>query len=576
METVSSLFFSIVQNVALVGIAAYLTTRLPAVRRALTASCYKRYDKAILALVFGGFSILGNWLAIPVMGSIANSRIVGPVVGGLLGGPVVGMVAGVLGCIPRYFRGGFTMEAAITATIVAGIISGYVHRKYGTQRINLKVALATGLACEAVLKGFVLLFSKPFSVAWELEKIIAVPTATANTLAVGLFIYIIRDVFAEQEKAQAQSAQQIIRMLRHTSGFLQDGLSSGPAKQVAEIIYKETRAAAIAITNVNTVLAFVGEGADHHVTGMPILTVATKQVLEKGRALIVNSKEELGCPYDRCSLTAVVDVPLVVSGELMGSIKLYKKNNELISPYEAELIQGIADFLSLQLAQRKLKQQQMLLVEAEYSMLKAQINPHFLFNTLGTIRAMTRISPKGARTLIKDLSVFLRKTLKREEEMTTVKEEMEIVKTYLRIERERFRDRIHIVEDIPETLLNCCIPVFSLQPLVENAIKHGLSPKIEGGTILIRAWSDQTDLYLLVQDEGVGIPPDKILTFNNMMTDVKRDDGLGIGLINIHRRLQLLYGRDYGLRIVSETGKGAKVTICLPNIRKEEKRNATL
>ncbi|EAX48801.1 signal transduction histidine kinase, LytS [Thermosinus carboxydivorans Nor1] len=555
MPNIGPLLWDIVRNVALVGIGAYLTTRLPTIRRTLTASEYRLLDRIILAMVFGAFSAFGNWIGIPVMGSFANTRIVGPVAGGLLGGPLVGIGAGIIGAIPRYFMGGFTMWAAVLANIVAGCISGLVHKKCGAQRINLKVALATALLCEIVLKVLVLTLSKPFSAAWELEKVIALPTITANSLAVGLFIYIVRDVFAEQEKAQARSAQQAIRMLQQTSGFMHKGLNNDTAGNVAQIIYRETNAAAVAITDTEKVLAFVGAGADHHRPGQPILTGATKQAIKDRRTIIINNKNEVGCPDKGCQLTAVVAVPLIVSDELVGSIKLYKSGNEVISSYEAELIRGIADFLSLQLAQRKLVEQQMLLAQAEYNMLKAQINPHFLFNTLGTIRAMTRIDPSAARALIKDLSDFLRKVLNREEEIISLREELETVRTYVRIQCERFQDRLRFFEHIPEELLDCRVPVFSLQPLVENAVKHGVSPKKTGGTVVLRAWKDQDDLCIAVEDDGVGF------------SAAKRETSGGIGLYNVHKRLQILYGNRYGLRIESAEKEGTRVIIRLPEVR---------
>lgn len=555
MPDIGPLLWDIVRNVALVGIGAYLTTRLPSIRRALTASEYRLFDRLILAMVFGAFSAFGNWIGIPVMGSFANTRIVGPVAGGLLGGPLAGIGAGIIGAIPRYFMGGFTMWAAVLANIAAGCISGMVRKKCGAQRINLKVALATAVLCELVLKVLVLTLSKPFSAAWELEKVIALPTIIANSLAVGLFIYIVRDVFAEQEKAQARSAQQAIRMLQQTSGFMHKGLNRDTAGNVARIIYRETNAAAVAITDTEKVLAFVGAGADHHRPGQPILTEATKQAIKDRRTIIINNKNEVGCPTKGCQLTAVVAVPLIVSDELVGAIKLYKSGNEVISSYEAELIRGIADFLSLQLAQRKLVEQQMLLAQAEYNMLKAQINPHFLFNTLGTIRAMTRIDPSAARALIKDLSDFLRKVLNREEEITSLREELETVRTYVRIQRERFQDRLRFFEHIPEELLDCRVPVFSLQPLVENAVKHGVSPKKNGGTVVLRAWKDQDDLCIAVEDDGVGF------------SAAKREASGGIGLYNVHKRLQILYGNRYGLRIESVEKEGTRVIIRLPEVR---------
>ena len=142
------LILDIARNVGLIGVGAYVSTRLPAIRRALTYSHYRLHDKIILALVFGAFSAMGNYIGIPVVGALANTRIVGPIAGGLLGGPLVGVGAGILGAIPRYLIGGYTVAASVLANILAGLISGHVYKKYGPGRLNLKIALMTAFICE--------------------------------------------------------------------------------------------------------------------------------------------------------------------------------------------------------------------------------------------------------------------------------------------------------------------------------------------------------------------------------------------------------------------------------------------
>jgi two-component system sensor histidine kinase LytS len=456
------------------------------------------------------------------------------------------------------------MWPAVIANVIAGYISGLVHKRFGVKRINMRVAFLTALVAELILKALVIGLSKPFSAAWELEKIIAVPTTIANCLGVCLFVYIVRDIFHEHEMTLARSAHQVMRVMRETSGLLRTGLNEENASKVADIIYSEFRAAAVAVTDTTKVLAFVGLGSDHHVAGGPIITDAANRVIKTGQTVIGNSKEEVGCPHKNCELTAVADTPLIVTKKIKGSIKLFKTNNETISPYEAEVIQGIADFLSFQLTQAALDEKEILLARAEYSLLKAQVNPHFLFNTLGTIRALARTEPETARKLIKDLSDFLRKALNRSEEITVLREELEIVRNYLSIEKARFGNRIQVFELIPEVLLEHPIPVFSLQPLVENAVKHGLSRKKEGGLIRISAWQDNKDYFVEIEDDGVGIAHDKLPGLTKSDHRVSSDEGAGIGIINVHRRMQKISGEQYGLTISSQQGQGTKVIVHLP------------
>ncbi|HWR29369.1 MAG TPA: LytS/YhcK type 5TM receptor domain-containing protein [Negativicutes bacterium] len=560
----------IARNVALMGVGAYVSSRLPAIRRALTYSQYRLQDKIILAMVFGAFSAMGNYIGIPVVGALANTRIVGPIAGGLLGGPWVGLGAGILGAIPRYLIGGYTVPASVLANIMAGLISGFVYNKYGPSRLNLKIALMTALVCELNLKFLILLLSKPFEKAWELEKIIGIPTIIANSLAVGLFFYIVRDVFQEQQKVQAQSAQQAIRLIQKTTELLHEGLNTKTAFLIASILRTETKAAAVAITDNEKVLSFVGIGADHHQANAPILTRATQQAVNSRQTLIFNRQAEIGCPVPLCPLTSVIEAPLVVDGQVQGILKLYKANDEVITAYEAEIIQGIADFLGLLLDRHSLDEQKMMRAQAEYNMLKAQVNPHFLFNMLGTIRALVRTAPEQARARIKDLSDFLRCTLEHGADLARLAEELEIARSYVQLEQSRFGDRIQVREEVSESVLEYFLPVFSLQPLVENAIKHGLSSKRDGGTLVIRIYESESLLHMEVEDDGVGIPAARLQAIRQFDGTSSRDTtGAGIGLNNVHKRIQASFGPQYGLQIESREGKGTIVKALLPVLGKE-------
>jgi len=563
-----ALLGNITKNIAVLGVAAYLTTQLTPFRHALNQSQYQFKDKIVLIFIFGFFSAIGNYLSIPLMGALAHTRIVGVVVGGLLGGPIVGLGAGIIGAIPRYyFMGGYgeyVVFPAVAANIMIGCLSGLVYQKYGARQITIKIALMTALASEGILKILIVNFSTSQAAALELERVIAAPTIIATCLGVMLFVYIVRDVFLEQEKLQAQSAQHAMRVIQKASGAFRHGLNEESARKVADLIYSEINADAVAVTDVEKVLAFIGKGADHHVVGETFITQATKKAMDSRQTIIVNDRSSIGCPVATCPLSTVAVTPLVVNNRSQGSIKLYKAGNEIILPYEAKLVQGIADFLSLELLHAELDVQTVLLAQAEYNSLKAQIHPHFLFNTLGTIRAITRTDPDKSRALIKDLSEFLRRHIKRGKEIISIREEMECVDTYIRLEQARFEERIRVVQCISPKVIRQSIPVFSIQVLVENAVKHGLSPKTEGGVIEIRVWREDANVYIKVEDDGVGISPEKLLILIKMEPANRTSEGIGIGLQNVHERLQSIYGKSYGLSIQSVENKGTQVVFCIP------------
>ena len=564
------LILDIARNVGLIGIIAYLTTRLPAVRHALSQSTFRRRDKLILALVFGGFSAFGNFLGIPVMGSMANTRIVGPIAGGLIGGVWVGVGAGVLGAVPRYFMGGFTMWASVVGNVAAGLISGLVYWKLRNRRLELPIALATGLAAEVLLKLLVLTISKPFERAWELEKIIGIPTIIANTLAVGLFVYIVRDVFHEQDKVQAKSAQQSMRLIQQSTELLGEGLNSKTAGKIVRIIWLETNAAAVALTDTTHILGFVGAGQEHHGAGSPLPAVVVGGPGETA-TIEVMDKQAWGCIGHKCNLSSLINAPLIVDGNLRGTLLYFKANQDLITPYELEMVQGLADFLSLMLDKRQLNEQKIMLSQAEYMMLKAQVNPHFLFNTLGTIRALVRTAPEKARARIKDLSDFLRRSLERSQDMIPLSEELDLVRSYIRLEQSRFGERVRLNETIQPDLLEAQVPVFTLQPIIENAIKHGLASRQSGGMLQLRIHALERELQIEVADDGVGISAERLQEVSRFDGCLSRGtSGTGIGLHNVHRRIQATFGANYGLQLSSQLGQGTVVRIRMPLVHRSE------
>lgn len=556
-------FLDILKDIAVLGMLGYVTAQLPLFRRTLGHEGPGTKDKLFLALVFGCFSVLGNYLSIPIFfGSLANHRIVGAIVGGLFGGPWVGLGAGAIGAINRYFMGGFTMEAAVISNVLIGLISGLVGRHYGPRQINLKVAMATAFVSEMILKSMVLLISKPFSAALELERIIALPTIVTNVLGTGLFVYVIHDLYADQEKAQIKAAHQIMSVLRKTQGILNGGLNEITARRVAETIYQHTLSDAVALTDTERVLAFVGVEANHHRAGQAI-AIATCRAIIAGKP-VHDARQGIGCRHPDCSLRAVLIVPLIVDKKVIGTLKLFKTGAAEFSSAEAELIQGMADVLSLQLMQAKLNEQSALLGQAEFNVLKAQVHPHFLFNTLGTIRSLTRTNVTRARQAINDLAGFLRKSLRREREFVALAEELDTVHMYLRLEQLRYGERIKLEEHVPGELLQQMIPIFSLQPLVENAIQHGLSCKKGGGTITIAAREQNGVFELLVSDDGIGIAEEKLAGLLQKGASSQSGTGAGIGVKNIHFRLQHFYGSPYGLTVRSREQEGTEILMRLP------------
>ena len=212
----------------------------------------------------------------------------------------------------------------------------------------------------------------------------------------------------------------------------------------------------------------------------------------------------------------------------------------------------------------KLEEQERLLLESRLDALQSQINPHFLFNTLNSISSLVRFDPDRARDLIVKLSKILRRLLGKHDEFVQLREEIEFIDDYLDIEVVRFgRDKLRVYKHLNPDTLDVVIPSMLLQPLVENSIKHGLSPKVDGGCITVRSRLQEGKLVIHVEDDGVGMsaPP---------AVAAQTGSGRGIGLINVAERLHVLFGDEGSMTVQSRDGHGTLVVLELPVLQPEE------
>ncbi|HEX5430362.1 MAG TPA: sensor histidine kinase [Bryobacteraceae bacterium] len=204
--------------------------------------------------------------------------------------------------------------------------------------------------------------------------------------------------------------------------------------------------------------------------------------------------------------------------------------------------------------EKKVEQQQLRLNEARLAALSSQINPHFLFNTLNSVAALIRLDPEEARQVVHRLSKILRRLLRQQENLAPLGEELSFIDDYLAIEMVRFGEKLRFVKEIDPATLDLLVPSMLLQPLVENSIRHGLSSKVDGGTIRVRSRLAGKRLQIMVEDDGVGIPEAKLATLFEQ----------GIGVNNVNERLKVLFGGNYRMWIDSRPGEGTSTGIEIP------------
>lgn len=353
------------------------------------------------------------------------------------------------------------------------------------------------------------------------------------------------------------------KIAHETLPYLRRGLNEQNAEFMAKIIKEIGQVAAVSITDCTKQLAYLGVGCDQHHPGDKILTEATQEVIRTGNYKIVRTQKELNCPRQNvcdCPIAAAVVVPLHSQGKVVGTVKLYETKDGHLSPDLIRLALGMAQLLGLQIELAELDHQAKLATEAQLDALQAQINPHFFFNVLNTIIATSRTNPNRARRLLIYLSEFFRWAMKSKGTLIPLEEELRFVHTYLILEKARFGRKLQVKSQIPKALIKAVIPRLSLQPLVENAVKHGITPKIGNGIVWIQAEVKEDELYFYVRDDGIGIPQERL----SEVLKPGVGSGNGVGMANVHERLRGLYGEEYGLQIESVLGQETTVIMHLP------------
>jgi len=216
--------------------------------------------------------------------------------------------------------------------------------------------------------------------------------------------------------------------------------------------------------------------------------------------------------------------------------------------------QGIMNFRISQERERRAAELEARLTSAKLQALRMQINPHFLFNTLNSIAALVYVNPRAADEMLGDLSELLRRSLSMEEQEIPLAQELEFIGAYISIEQKRFGERLRVEQSVPDELMKALVPALILQPLVENAIRHGVEPRRGPGLISIEAKQEDKHLHLIVRDNGRGLPD----------ADLNNSARRGIGLANTQARLQGLYGPNQRFRFAGAEPQGCKVDIHLP------------
>jgi len=348
---------------------------------------------------------------------------------------------------------------------------------------------------------------------------------------------------------------------------LREGLTAASADRSARHLRALLGTPAIALTDTTGLLTWDGSGG-HHATRAPDLARIT---LERGSTRLFDAVDlapDRGgepCEAASCPVRIAVVTPLVVEERLVGTLQAYAPH---ATAGFARAVDEVATWVSGQLELAELDASRRRLMEAEVRALRAQISPHFIYNSLSTIASFVRTDPDRARELLLEFADFTRYSFRNHGDYTTLAEELRSVERYLLLEQARFGDRLRVRLSVAPEVLTIAVPFLCLQPLVENAVRHGLSQLEEPGRISISAADLGHECLIEVEDNGIGEEPEKVrraLAGEPATTSGEGDPrDRSVGLANVDSRLRSSYGDDHGLVVETAPGAGTKVILRIP------------
>ncbi|MFE9533754.1 sensor histidine kinase [Streptomyces sp. NPDC006691] len=334
---------------------------------------------------------------------------------------------------------------------------------------------------------------------------------------------------------------------------LRAGLTAEAARKSARGLRSLLGTDALCLTDRDTILTWDGAGEQHH----------SAQVMDQVRVLLDTGRDKafaLSCGDLDCPLRWAVAVPLTVDHRVLGTLIAYAPRESAVL---ARAAGEVGRWVSVQLELAELDRSRTRLIEAEIKALRAQISPHFIFNSLAAIASFVRTDPERARELLLEFADFTRYSFRRHGDFTTLAEELHSIDQYLALVRARFGDRLSVTLQVAPEVLPVALPFLCLQPLVENAVKHGIEGAVGAGRITISALDAGNEAEVVIEDDGAGMDPERLRR-------VLRGEGGasgGIGLLNVDERLRQVYGDAYGLVIETGVGAGMRITARIPKYR---------
>ena len=376
--------------------------------------------------------------------------------------------------------------------------------------------------------------------------------AIAVLIVLAAFYFLLRN--RKSDGSVADAVLDAVQRLSKAAPELRNGLTEQAADQATKHLVEMLKCVAIGITNAEGRLLSWDGGANEHYED---LTAAVESALRRGHREHLNHTDLPCNQRSRCPMRTAVIVPLIIDGDVGGTLIVIggAESKRLIRAADE-----VAQFICIQLELAKLDESKQQLARAELRMLRAQISPHFLYNALNAISSLIRTDPEQARDLLQEFADFTRYSFRSSGLFTTLADELRNIDRYLTIQSQRYQERLNVRIKIAPEVLSVVVPFLVLQPLVENAVQHGISPKPGGGTVTVIAQDNGNEALISVEDDGVGMDADRLFAD---LRDAHKT-GAHVGLGNINQRMRSVFGDEYALMVETAPGAGMKVILRVP------------
>ncbi|MEV0392857.1 sensor histidine kinase [Polymorphospora rubra] len=371
----------------------------------------------------------------------------------------------------------------------------------------------------------------------------------------------------------ATATQRATYEVLHTAGLaaepLRTGLSRAGAAKAVRHLRALVGAPGLAVVDGTEVLAVDGRGGHHSAQ----FVAAAKRALDADRSTVLGQRD-LRCDRVDCPVRGAVVAPMTGPDGRAAAVVVSIADSEP-APGLVQATLETARWAGAQLALAELDSSRERLARAEVRALRAQISPHFIYNALTAIASFVRTDPERARELILEFADFTRYSFRAHGEFTTLAEELRSIDRYLTIERARFGDRLQVRLQIAPEVLPVGLPFLCLQPLVENAVRHGLSRKPGVGMVSIEARDAGAECHITVEDDGVGMDPAVLAArIAEGVVDPTDDSGQHVGLSNVDERLRAVFGDQFGLVVDTGVGAGTRVSMRVPKFHRHVRASA--